>query len=247
MTAGNAVLWKPSEHTPKKTADVLHDLFTAAGFPADLVARVGGGRENGPKLAEADVDFVHFTGSDGVSRKLAARLGERLIPSTLELSGVDALIVRADADVALAAQSASSGRPSTPARRAWRRDGCTCMRRWRGGSWTRWTGSCSGEVHRHFASWVPSQISRMISKIPMMTPAHPPFPPQAFAFAQMLPRTARVEADLLPFEETVDQQQDPRDHDDLAGSRQLRHVEAAGLLHPVSFRAHMNRGASSAP
>ena len=108
LVAGNAVLWKPSEHTPK-TADMLDDLLATAGFPADLVVRVAGDRENGPKLAEAAVDFVHFTGSDGVGRKLAARLGERLIPSTLELSGVDALIVRADADVELAARSAWYG------------------------------------------------------------------------------------------------------------------------------------------
>ena len=108
LTAGNAVLWKPSEHTPK-TADLLDDLLAQAGFPAGLVVRLPGDRDNGPKLAEADVDFVHFTGSDGVGRKLAARLGERLIPSTLELSGVDALVVRADADVELAARSAWYG------------------------------------------------------------------------------------------------------------------------------------------
>lgn len=108
LVAGNAVLWKPSELTPR-TADLLHDLFAKAGFPADLIARVPGTREAGPQLAEADVDFVHFTGSDGVGRKLAARLGERLIPSALELSGVDAVFVLPDADVALAARSAWYG------------------------------------------------------------------------------------------------------------------------------------------
>jgi acyl-CoA reductase-like NAD-dependent aldehyde dehydrogenase len=104
LVAGNGVLWKPSELTPR-TAEVLHDLFLRAGFPADLLIRLPASREAGPQLAEADVDFVHFTGSDAVGRKLAARLGERLIPSALELSGVDAAVVLADADVRLAARS----------------------------------------------------------------------------------------------------------------------------------------------
>ena len=108
MVAGNGVLWKPSELTPR-TAEVLHDLFTLAGFPADLLIRLPATREAGPQLAEADVDFVHFTGSDRVGRKLAARLGERLIPSALELSGVDAVVVLPDADVRLAARSAWFG------------------------------------------------------------------------------------------------------------------------------------------
>mgnify|MGYP002780425403 CR=1 FL=1 len=108
LTAGNAVLWKPSELTPR-TAEFLHELFAKAGFPEGVLARVPGTREAGPQLAESDVDFVHFTGSDAVGRKLAARLGERLVPSALELSGVDAVFVLADANVKLAARSAWYG------------------------------------------------------------------------------------------------------------------------------------------
>ena len=37
-----------------------------------------------------------------------------------------------------------------------------------------------------FASWMPSQISRTMRRSPMMVPAQLPFPPQAFAFPQML-------------------------------------------------------------
>lgn len=108
LTAGNAVLWKPSELVPR-TAGVLHDFLLKAGYPPDIVIRLPATREGGPKLAEADVDFIHFTGSDAVGRKLGARLGERLVPSVLELSGCDAMIVHADADVRLAARSAWYG------------------------------------------------------------------------------------------------------------------------------------------
>jgi acyl-CoA reductase-like NAD-dependent aldehyde dehydrogenase len=63
----------------------------------------------GPALAEAEVDHVVFTGSAAVGRKLAARLGERLVSSTMELSGCDAQLVLEDADVQLAARAAWFG------------------------------------------------------------------------------------------------------------------------------------------
>lgn len=108
LVAGNAVLWKPSENAPR-TADALHSLFLEAGFPAGLLHKLPATREAGPRLAEAAIDYMLFTGSDAVGRKLAAKLGDRLIPSTLELSGCDAMFVLADADVELAAKAAWFG------------------------------------------------------------------------------------------------------------------------------------------
>ncbi|MBY0396365.1 MAG: aldehyde dehydrogenase family protein, partial [Thermoleophilia bacterium] len=108
LVAGNAVLWKPSENAPK-TADATAELFRAAGFPADLLQVLPATREAGPQVAEAAVDHVVFTGSDVVGRRLAARLGERLIPSTLELSGCDAMFVFADANLEMAAKAAWFG------------------------------------------------------------------------------------------------------------------------------------------
>lgn len=104
LVAGNGVLWKPSEVAPR-TADLTHRLFLDAGIPASLFQKLPATREGGAELAEADVDHVVFTGSDRVGRKLAARLGERLIPSTLELSGIDAMFVLEDADVNMAAKA----------------------------------------------------------------------------------------------------------------------------------------------
>jgi acyl-CoA reductase-like NAD-dependent aldehyde dehydrogenase len=104
LGAGNAVLWKPSENAPK-AADLTHELFLEAGFPPDLFQKLPATREAGPQLAEAAIDHLVFTGSDAVGRKLAARLGERLVPSTLELSGSDAMFVLADADVPMAARA----------------------------------------------------------------------------------------------------------------------------------------------
>jgi len=108
LVAGNAVAWKPSELSAAG-GELLHRLFVDAGFPPDAVRRLPATREAGPELAEADVDHVVFTGSADVGRRLARRLGERLVSSTLELSGCDALFVLDDADVALAARAAWSG------------------------------------------------------------------------------------------------------------------------------------------
>jgi len=108
LVAGNAVLWKPSENAPR-TADLTYELFVNAGFPTELLQKLPATRVSGPQLAETDVDYIVFTGSDGVGRKLAARLGERLIPSTLELSGCDAMFVLADANLEMAARAAWFG------------------------------------------------------------------------------------------------------------------------------------------
>ncbi|MFO0808962.1 MAG: aldehyde dehydrogenase family protein [Gemmataceae bacterium] len=105
LAAGNGVVWKPSEVAPA-SAEALHQLFLDAGVPADLFVRLPATREAGVALAEADVDHVVFTGSAATGAKLAARLGERLVPSTLELSGCDAMFVLPDADVPLAARAA---------------------------------------------------------------------------------------------------------------------------------------------
>jgi acyl-CoA reductase-like NAD-dependent aldehyde dehydrogenase len=108
LVAGNAVLWKPSEVTPA-FGEMFHGLLLEAGFPGELVQRLPGTREMGPALAEAPLDHVVFTGSATVGRKLAARLGERLVSSTLELSGCDAMFVLDDADLPMAAKAAWFG------------------------------------------------------------------------------------------------------------------------------------------
>jgi acyl-CoA reductase-like NAD-dependent aldehyde dehydrogenase len=108
LTAGNAVLWKPSEVVPA-TAAALLDLLHRAGYPPDLMQALEATREAGEELASADIDHVVFTGSAAVGRALAANLGRRLVSSTMELSGCDALFVLDDADVPLAARAAWFG------------------------------------------------------------------------------------------------------------------------------------------
>jgi acyl-CoA reductase-like NAD-dependent aldehyde dehydrogenase len=110
-TAGNGVLWKPSEVAPASAA-ALFGLLERAGFPDGLVQMLPATRAAGQELADADIDHVVFTGSSATGRRLAEHLGRRLISSTMELSGCDPLILVDDDEpdaVALAARAAWFG------------------------------------------------------------------------------------------------------------------------------------------
>jgi succinate-semialdehyde dehydrogenase/glutarate-semialdehyde dehydrogenase len=107
LVAGNTVLLKPSEITPF-TALYAVDLMYQVGVPRDVVQVVTGRGETGRAVID-NVDYISFTGSTAVGRKVAVQAAERLIPCTLELGGKDPLIVLNDADVELAAAGALRG------------------------------------------------------------------------------------------------------------------------------------------
>ncbi|MBQ6641507.1 MAG: aldehyde dehydrogenase family protein [Saccharopolyspora sp.] len=105
LLAGNGVVLKPSEMTPR-SAEWAVRILHAAGVPEDLVQVVHGDGETGAALVDGEVDKISFTGSVPTGRTIAARSAQRLIPCTLELGGKDAMIVCADADLERAANGA---------------------------------------------------------------------------------------------------------------------------------------------
>ena len=107
LAAGNAVVLKPSEYTPL-TAVLMATMAAECGWPADVFQVTTGSAATGQALVDA-VDFVMFTGSTRTGRAVAARAAERLIPSSLELGGKDALIVLADAPLKRAVNVAVHG------------------------------------------------------------------------------------------------------------------------------------------
>lgn len=102
LLAGNAVVWKPSEVTPR-SGELIAQIL-APFFPEGLLGLVQGDGAVGEQLVRSDVDLVVFTGSVATGRKIGAICGERLIPCGLELGGKDAAIVLADADLERAAR-----------------------------------------------------------------------------------------------------------------------------------------------
>lgn len=97
LMAGSAVLSKPSELTPLTWLEVVRGWREDLGAPDVLGAATGLG-STGASVVDL-VDMIQFTGSVGTGRRVAARAGERLIPSSLELGGKDAMVVLADADL----------------------------------------------------------------------------------------------------------------------------------------------------
>jgi succinate-semialdehyde dehydrogenase/glutarate-semialdehyde dehydrogenase len=99
LLAGNSVVIKPDTKTSLTALWVL-DLLIEAGLPESVVRIVlGDGPGVGGMLIDR-ADYVMFTGSTATGRLVAKRCGERLIDCSLELGGKNAMIVRADADIA---------------------------------------------------------------------------------------------------------------------------------------------------
>lgn len=97
LLAGNTVVFKPSEVTPRAGA-LVASLF-AGLLPEGVLELVQGGRETGSSLVAADVDLVVFTGSVASGRRVAVACAERLIPCSLELGGKDAALVLKDCNL----------------------------------------------------------------------------------------------------------------------------------------------------
>ena len=108
LVAGNVVLFKPSEVAPRCSA-LLASLVLETGLPSGIFQVLPHQREFGSALVAGGIDHVVFTGSSSVGRMVAGATAERLVSSTLELSGCDPLLALADADPALVAKSAWFG------------------------------------------------------------------------------------------------------------------------------------------
>src|SRR4051794_21760481 len=109
LAAGNAVVFKPSEHTPAIGAWLAAAWRAAVPDAADALQVVTGYGETGAALCRAGVGKLAFTGSAPTGRKVMAACAETLTPVLMELGGKDAMIVDDDADVVAAADAAVWG------------------------------------------------------------------------------------------------------------------------------------------
>lgn len=102
LAAGNRVLIKPSELTPRFSA-LLKELIAATFDAAEFSVT---GIEDGVAQAFAALPFDHlvFTGSTRVGRIVAEAAGRNLTPVTLELGGKSPTIVDVSADIDEAAE-----------------------------------------------------------------------------------------------------------------------------------------------
>ncbi|WP_020671738.1 succinic semialdehyde dehydrogenase [Amycolatopsis nigrescens] len=105
LVAGNTVVQKADNQTAL-SALWLHELAEEAGLPAGVWQIVLG---RGSKIGDAMVeesDYLCFTGSTPVGKKLAGQVSTRLTGYSLELGGKNPMVVLPDANVAKAATGA---------------------------------------------------------------------------------------------------------------------------------------------
>jgi coniferyl-aldehyde dehydrogenase len=108
LAAGNHVIVKPSEITPRTAALIARIL--AERFPRAYVAGVTGGVELATAFSALPFDHLVFTGSTRVGKLVMRAASEHLTPVTLELGGKSPVIVHRDAPLDRAAERIMSGK-----------------------------------------------------------------------------------------------------------------------------------------
>lgn len=103
LVAGNAVVIKPSEVTPRWVEPMRKAIAEVPEVAGVLDLLLGDGMTGAELITRADA--VAFTGSVRTGRKVAVAAAENFIPSFLELGGNDPAIVLESADVAYAANA----------------------------------------------------------------------------------------------------------------------------------------------
>lgn len=108
LAAGNRVMLKPSELTPRTSALLAERV--AEAFAPEEFAVVQGDAGVASQFAALPFDHLFFTGSTAVGRKVAQAAAANLTPTTLELGGKSPCIVDASADLDEAALRIAHGK-----------------------------------------------------------------------------------------------------------------------------------------
>ena len=108
LAAGNHVMLKPSEITPR-SADVIASIIDEA-FPPEYVTCVTGGPDVASAFTALPFDHLFFTGSTHVGKLVMKAAAANLTPVTLELGGKSPAIVHAGYPLARAAERIMGGK-----------------------------------------------------------------------------------------------------------------------------------------
>lgn len=108
LGAGNRVMIKPSELTPK-TSDLMKKMMGEI-FDESEVAVITGGPEVGAAFSGLAFDHLLYTGSTRVGRLVMKAAADKMVPVTLELGGKSPTIVAEDYPMEKAAASIATGK-----------------------------------------------------------------------------------------------------------------------------------------
>ncbi|MBS1985563.1 MAG: aldehyde dehydrogenase [Bdellovibrionales bacterium] len=108
IAAGNTAVLKPSEFAVA-TQEIVAELVAACCDPAHVTV-VKGDASTSQKLLAEKFDYIFFTGSTNVGRKVMQAAAQHLTPVTLELGGKSPCIVDAHTDIEKAATRIAWGK-----------------------------------------------------------------------------------------------------------------------------------------
>ncbi len=108
MAAGNCTVLKPSEMAVH-TATLIQKIIVTHFSENYIRVYEGDGATVIPALMNSfTFDYVFFTGSTAVGKKIYAMAAEKLVPVTLELGGKSPCIIEADANLEVSAKRIAS-------------------------------------------------------------------------------------------------------------------------------------------
>jgi coniferyl-aldehyde dehydrogenase len=108
LAAGNRVLVKPSELTPRVSKVIAEAI--RARFTAEEVAVIEGGPGVAQAITRLPLGHLFFTGSTAVGKLVARAAAEHLVPVTLELGGKSPVLIHDSYPMASAAESVAAGK-----------------------------------------------------------------------------------------------------------------------------------------
>eukprot|EP00898_Chlorokybus_atmophyticus_P001740 jgi/Chlat1/2567/Chrsp175S02401 len=127
LVCGSCVVWKGAPTTSLvsvATTRIIASVLAANKLPGAIFTNVCGGAEIGSKMAEDKrIHLLSFTGSSKIGKEVQAKVDARFGKSLLELSGNNAIVVMADADLSLAIRAVLFAAVGTAGQR------CTTCRR----------------------------------------------------------------------------------------------------------------------
>ncbi len=107
LAAGNCVVLKVSQKVPE-TGKVIARIL--GEFPGELIIMVNGEHSLTDYLLDYTFDYIFFTGSTEVGKRVMKKAAENLTPLTLELGGKNPCVVASDAKLGYAARRIAMGK-----------------------------------------------------------------------------------------------------------------------------------------
>lgn len=98
LIAGNTVVFKHSEECPLM-GKFIDDYMKTAKLPKGVFSQVYGDGKVGEMLVNQEIDFIWFTGSSKIGKKLFELAGKKFIKAVLELGGSNPHIIFPDVKV----------------------------------------------------------------------------------------------------------------------------------------------------